>query len=154
VEPVVQRCAGIDIGKANLKATVRVQGGPGRKTRREVRTFDTTTPALLRLRDWLVDEQVTLAGTVMGQRSQRSGPFQLSAAGEAPTLSESAEDRGGVPQRRSVTRRVRQSVAAGALRCVENTARQVRSGCANLISEAPPTIRHYTAKGVSVRVVK
>jgi transposase len=62
MEPVVQRCAGIDIGKANVKATVRVQGGADRKTRREVRTFDTTTPALLRLRDWLVDKQVTLVG--------------------------------------------------------------------------------------------
>jgi transposase len=62
MEPVVQRCAGIDIGKANLKATVRVQGGADRKTHREVRTFDTTTPALLRLRDWLIDEQVTLVG--------------------------------------------------------------------------------------------
>jgi transposase len=45
-----------------LKATVRVQGGPDRKTHREVRTFDTTTPALPRLRDWLIDEQVALVG--------------------------------------------------------------------------------------------
>jgi transposase len=57
-----ERCAGIDIGKASLKATVRVQGGQGGKTRREVRTFGTTTPQLLRLRDWLVDEQVSLVG--------------------------------------------------------------------------------------------
>lgn len=62
MDPVVERCAGIDIGKATLKATVRVQGGPGRKTRREVRTFQTTTPALLELRDWLVGERVTLVG--------------------------------------------------------------------------------------------
>jgi transposase len=62
MEPIADRCAGIDIGKATLKATVRVQGGPGRKTRREVRTFKTTTPELLQLRDWLVGEQVTLVG--------------------------------------------------------------------------------------------
>jgi transposase len=62
MEPIVQRCAGIDIGKATLKATVRVQGGPGRKTRREVRSFGTTTAELLRLREWLVDEQVSLVG--------------------------------------------------------------------------------------------
>jgi hypothetical protein len=62
MEAVVQRCAGIDIGKATLKATVRVQGGARRKTRREVRTFQTTTPDLLALRDWLADEQVTLVG--------------------------------------------------------------------------------------------
>lgn len=60
MDTIVERCAGIDIGKAALKVTVRVQGGQGRKTRREVRTFGTTTPQLLRLRDWLVDEQVSV----------------------------------------------------------------------------------------------
>jgi transposase len=62
VEAVVERCAGIDIGKATLKATVRVQGGARRKTRREVRTFQTTTPDLLALREWLIEEQVRLVG--------------------------------------------------------------------------------------------
>jgi transposase len=62
MEPIVQRCAGIDIGKATLKTTVRVQGGPGQRTRREVRSFAATTSELLRLRDWLVGEQVTLVG--------------------------------------------------------------------------------------------
>lgn len=62
METVVARCAGIDIGKATLKATVRMQGGARRTTRREVRTFQTTTPDLLALRDWLVQEQVTLVG--------------------------------------------------------------------------------------------
>jgi transposase len=58
----VQRCAGIDIGKVTLKATLRVQGGGRRKTRREVRSFETTTGELLRLRDWLLEEQVTVVG--------------------------------------------------------------------------------------------
>jgi transposase len=62
MEAIVSRSAGIDIGKAMLKATVRVQGGQGRKTRREVRTFGTTTPQLLALRDWVVAEGVTLVG--------------------------------------------------------------------------------------------
>lgn len=62
METLVERCGGIDIGKATLKTTVRVQGGSRRKTRREVRTFGTTTPELLRLRDWLVQERVTLVG--------------------------------------------------------------------------------------------
>ena len=39
MEPIVQRCVGMDIGQITLKATLRVQGGPGRKTRREVRTL-------------------------------------------------------------------------------------------------------------------
>jgi hypothetical protein len=62
VDAIVERCAGIDIGKASLKTTVRVQGGQGRRTRREVRTFGTTTPELLRLRDWLADERVSVVG--------------------------------------------------------------------------------------------
>jgi transposase len=62
MEAIVPRSAGVDIGKAMLKATVRVQDGQGRKTRREVRTFGTTTPQLLALRDWLVAEGVTLVG--------------------------------------------------------------------------------------------
>jgi transposase len=62
MEAIVSRSAGIDIGKAVLKATVRVQGDHGRRTRREVRTFGTTTGQLLALRDWLVAEGVTLVG--------------------------------------------------------------------------------------------
>jgi transposase len=45
-----------------LKATVRVQGDRGRRTRREVRTFGTTTGQLVALRDWLVAVGVTLVG--------------------------------------------------------------------------------------------
>lgn len=76
MEAIVSRCVGIDIGKATLTATVRVQGGRGRKTRREVRTFRTTTGQLLALRDWLVAEAVTLVGMestgCIGSRSTTS----------------------------------------------------------------------------------
>lgn len=55
------RCAALDIGKKDLKACVRLPPGPGRKARRqEVRTFATTTNALLELRDRLIASQVTL----------------------------------------------------------------------------------------------
>jgi transposase len=93
MEAVVQRCAGIDIGKATLKATVRVQGGARRKTRRktrrEVRTFQTTTPDLLALRDWLADEQVTLVGMestgVFGSRSTTCSRTPWSAGCSTPS---------------------------------------------------------------------
>jgi transposase len=62
MEVLASRAAGIDIGKAVLKAAVRVQGERGRRTRCEVRTFGTTTAELLALRDWLVAEGVTLVG--------------------------------------------------------------------------------------------
>ncbi|MGW1077447.1 IS110 family transposase [Streptomyces sp. NPDC002537] len=56
-----ERCAALDIGKKDLKACVRTPNPSGRRSRRqEIRTFVTTTNALLELRDWLVAEQVTL----------------------------------------------------------------------------------------------
>jgi len=55
------RCAGLDIGKKDLKACVRTPSPSGRRSRRqEIRTFATMTNALLELRDWLVEEKVTL----------------------------------------------------------------------------------------------
>ena len=58
---IVARVAGLDIGKATLTACVRVphEDRPGRRLQ-EVRTFATTTPALLGLRDWLICQGVTL----------------------------------------------------------------------------------------------
>ena len=61
VEILVERCAGIDIGKADLKACVRVPDPRGRR-RQETRTFATTTGELLRLRDWLAEQQITVVG--------------------------------------------------------------------------------------------
>lgn len=60
----VERCAGIDIGKASLTACVRTPGpGTGKKARRQqIRTFATTTGELLELRQWLADEKVTVVG--------------------------------------------------------------------------------------------
>src|SRR4051812_9845850 len=60
VESLIERCAGLDIGKADLKACVRVPGARGR--RRETRTFATTTGDLLQLREWLLAEGVTVVG--------------------------------------------------------------------------------------------
>jgi transposase len=61
VELLHERCAGLDIGKKDLKACVRSPSPSGKRSRRqEIRTFATTTNALLELRDWLVAEKVTL----------------------------------------------------------------------------------------------
>jgi len=58
---LVQRVAALDIGKAMLEACVRVpqETTPGRRVQ-EVRTYPTTTGALLELADWLRAQQVTL----------------------------------------------------------------------------------------------
>jgi transposase len=61
VELLHERCAALDIGKKDLKACVRTpKPGRGRSRRQEIRTYATTTNALLELRDWLVAEKVTL----------------------------------------------------------------------------------------------
>jgi transposase len=62
METYAERCAGIDIGKADVKACVRVPGKRDGTRRSEVRTFATTTHSLLKLRQWLVDEAITLVG--------------------------------------------------------------------------------------------
>ena len=61
MELLHERCAALDIGKKDLKACVRTPSPKGKRSRRqEIRTFATTTNALLELRDWLVAEQVSL----------------------------------------------------------------------------------------------
>ncbi|HZE16917.1 MAG TPA: transposase [Mycobacterium sp.] len=61
MELLHERCAGLDIGKKDLKACVRTPGTKGKRSRRqEIRTFATTTNALLQLRDRLIAERVSL----------------------------------------------------------------------------------------------
>jgi transposase len=62
VEVYRDRVAGIDIGKAELKACVRVPGKRRGSFQQQVRTFATTTRALLALLDWLRAERVRLVG--------------------------------------------------------------------------------------------
>ena len=61
MEILVERCAGLDVGKADLKACVRVPGARGGR-RQQIKTFATTTGSLLRLRDWLLEQHVTVVG--------------------------------------------------------------------------------------------
>jgi len=61
MDVIHQRCAGIDISKADVKVCIRVPG-PGTRRRTEVRTFSSMTGDLLAMRDWLMAEQVTLVG--------------------------------------------------------------------------------------------
>ena len=45
------RCAGLDVSKKDVKACVRSPGARANQRHSEVRTFATTTNALLELRD-------------------------------------------------------------------------------------------------------
>ncbi|MCX4428809.1 hypothetical protein OG991_57210 [Streptomyces mirabilis] len=61
MEVLHERCAGIDISKADVKVTIRVPG-TGKRRRAETRTFSTMTRDLLTMRDWLLAEGITLVG--------------------------------------------------------------------------------------------
>ena len=61
MELLHERCAALDIGKKDLKACVRTPSVRRKHSRsQQIRTFATTTNALLELRDWLVAERVSL----------------------------------------------------------------------------------------------
>jgi transposase len=62
MEVLVDRCAGIDIGKSDMKVCVRIPSRRAGARHSEVRTFKTTTAGILRARDWLVEERVTRVG--------------------------------------------------------------------------------------------
>jgi transposase len=55
---IVERCAGIDIGKRFLLCCV-LTGSAADEPSSETRRFDTTVPCLEQLRTWLIEEQVT-----------------------------------------------------------------------------------------------
>ena len=52
MDAIVERCAGLDVHQASVVACVLL-GEPGRKPRKEVRSFGTMTRDLEALRDWL-----------------------------------------------------------------------------------------------------
>jgi transposase len=61
MERLVERCAGLDVHKDSVVACVRVPGLDGARVQ-EMRSFGTTTQALLTLLDWLRSYGVTLVG--------------------------------------------------------------------------------------------
>lgn len=60
MDVLVDRVAGLDIGKAIVVACVRTPG-PNRKRVSEIRTFRTMTRSLVVMADWLVECGVTQA---------------------------------------------------------------------------------------------
>jgi transposase len=60
MEIVHERCAGMDVSKRDAKVCVRVAGRGRRKTVETVQTWASTSNAILRLREHLIDEHVTL----------------------------------------------------------------------------------------------
>lgn len=59
MDVVVERCAGIDIGKAEVVACVRTPSVGGRRRRKETRYFPSFTSGLEAMADWFAVEGVT-----------------------------------------------------------------------------------------------
>lgn len=60
MEVLYKRVAGLDVGKASVSVCVRTPGARGGR-RSETRTFKTTTGSLKVMRDWVLDQGVTIA---------------------------------------------------------------------------------------------
>ncbi len=58
MEVVVARCAGLDIGKRAVQASIRVPDGEGGR-RKETRTYSSFTSSIESMAQWLADEGVT-----------------------------------------------------------------------------------------------
>jgi transposase len=61
MEVLFERVAGLDVGKASVTVCVRVPGKRQGSRSSVTRTFKTTTGSLQVMRDWLVDDGVTIA---------------------------------------------------------------------------------------------
>ena len=61
MDVLIERCAGLDVHRDTVVATVR-RPGPGGTRRSETRTFATMTGQLEQLSDWLAAQKVTLVG--------------------------------------------------------------------------------------------
>src|SRR3954471_16905096 len=62
MDVVVQRCAGLDVHRDNVVATVRVPGTGRRRVEQQTRTFSATLAGLSALASWLGEFGVTLVG--------------------------------------------------------------------------------------------
>src|SRR5215216_3062645 len=62
MDVVVERCAGLDVHRDSVVATVRVPGKSRRRREQRTRSFGTTIGQLETLADWLADFGVTLVG--------------------------------------------------------------------------------------------
>jgi transposase len=62
MDVIVERCAGLDVHRDSVVATVRVPGQGRRKWDRQTQTFKSTLAGLAALAAWLADAGVTLVG--------------------------------------------------------------------------------------------
>ncbi len=61
MEPIIEKCCGLDVHQATVVACV-IASAPGRRAKKEVRTYRTVTRELESMRQWLTDIGVTHVG--------------------------------------------------------------------------------------------
>ena len=74
MDVIVERCAGLDVHRDKVVATVRVPGTGRRRFDQQTRTFKPTLAGLAELAGWLADAGVTPVGmeaTRLVQRGDR-----------------------------------------------------------------------------------
>ncbi len=59
---MVERCAGLDVHRDNVVATIRVPGQGRRRFEQQTQTFKATLAGLAELAVWLAEAGVTLVG--------------------------------------------------------------------------------------------
>ena len=62
MDVIVERCAGLDVHRDDVVATVRVPGKGRRKFEQQTQTFRSTLAGLAELALWLAEAGVTLVG--------------------------------------------------------------------------------------------
>ena len=62
MDVIAERCAGLDVHRDDVVATVRVPGQGRRRWAQHTRTFEATLAGLAELAAWLADFGVTLVG--------------------------------------------------------------------------------------------
>ena len=63
MDVLVERCAGLDVHRDTVVATVRVPArGAGRRREQSTRTFAATTAGICALGDWLAAHRITRVG--------------------------------------------------------------------------------------------
>jgi transposase len=62
MDVVYERCAGLDVHRDTVVATVRTPAGTGRRRHQVTRTYATTQRCLGELREWLIEHEVGLVG--------------------------------------------------------------------------------------------
>jgi len=103
MDVVVERCAGLDVHRDSVVATVRLPGNGKSRRRREqqTRSFGTTIGQLEQLADWLQGLGVTL---VARARPARPPPPRRAPHPPPPQTTRSTRQQGHPPGRRPNTR--------------------------------------------------